>query len=306
MCTPNTELQFCTCVEGDIYEAKDTYIWTLRSYVGSKESLIRGKIMKSTEDFENGISAENILSKLNDGNIFDFDYTPQERDTLHISFNAKNRVEYKYFSLIFRDGIWQKGRNPVFVSIEKNISKGELKVLYKEENEFLKHCENLKFQYGIEIPESIKIRCSNFENKSENVVYLAIKNFKEYKIFFTPDFIKHITKTYFNAYPNAENSNNLQLMVDEAQKSFSILENKFISENAKLSFINRCFKDLKNEIYDCFIISIPIQNNEYLIVAGKLYGRFIIKSSKDKKYFKSNSQKLRYESIELSKNNYLK
>lgn len=52
MCTSNTELQFCTCVEGDIYEVKDIYIWTLRSHVGSKESMIRGKIMKSTEDFE--------------------------------------------------------------------------------------------------------------------------------------------------------------------------------------------------------------------------------------------------------------
>ncbi|PVV56519.1 hypothetical protein [Chryseobacterium sp. HMWF035] len=106
MCTPNTELQFCTCTEGNINDIKDIYIWTLYKYLGSRESSLRGKILMPTYNFENGISTENISSKLNEGNIFDFEYTPQERDTLHIKFNAKNRAEYKYFSVIFRDGIW--------------------------------------------------------------------------------------------------------------------------------------------------------------------------------------------------------
>lgn len=77
--------------------------------------------MMPVNDFQNGISAENISSKLNEGNIFDFDYTPQERDTLSIRFNAENRTEYKYLSLIFKDGIWQQGQNHIFTSIEKNI-----------------------------------------------------------------------------------------------------------------------------------------------------------------------------------------
>lgn len=126
MCTPNTELQFCTCIEGDIYEIKDIYIWTLRRYVDSKESLMRGKIMKSTKDFENGISVENIIAKLSLGNIFDFEYTPQEKDSLNISFNAENREEYKYFTLIFKENIWQESSNPAFVSINKSIAEGEI------------------------------------------------------------------------------------------------------------------------------------------------------------------------------------
>lgn len=101
MCIPNTELRFCTCAEADIYEIKNIYIWTLRRYLGPKESNRRGKIMIPTENFNNGISIENIIAKLTAENVFDFEYAPKERDTLHISFNAKNREKYLYFSLIY-------------------------------------------------------------------------------------------------------------------------------------------------------------------------------------------------------------
>lgn len=300
MCTPNTELQFCTCVEGDIYEVKDIYIWTLNNYVGSKESMIRGKIMQSTEDFENGISAENILSKLNNGNIFDFDYTPQERDTLSISFNAKNRAEYKYFSLIVRDGIWQNGRNPAFVSIHKEIAQGEVKVIYKEENIFLNHCKHLKRTYGIDIPELIKVRCANLKDDSQDPIYLALINFKEYKIFYTHEFIKHVAKTYFKTYPD-ENSEKLQIIIDHAQNKFSLLEKKFISETENLAFLNRCFKDLNNDIKKCFTMVIPVGDEEYLFTDGFLSGTIGYKSKRKNSYFKNHSQKLKFESFELSK-----
>jgi hypothetical protein len=300
MCTPNTELQFCTCAEGNINDIKDIYIWSLYRYHGSRESLIRGKVMMPVKDFENGISAEHIISKLNHGNIFDFDYTPQERDTIHISFNAKNRAEYKYFTLIFRDGVWQEGRNPLFVSIEKNIAKGEVKVLYKE-NEFLKHCENLRSQYGIEIPESVKVRCANLKDDSQDPVYSAIKNFKEYKIFYTQEFIEYIVKTYFNMYPD-ENSDRLQAMIDSAQNKFSILEEKFISETENFAFLNRYFKDLDKNLEKCFFITIPFQNKEtHLFINSNLIGRTGFKSNRNNRYFKNKSQKIKFEDFELFK-----
>jgi hypothetical protein len=299
MCTPNTELQFCTCVQGDIYEIKDIYIWTLSSYLGTKESMIRGKIMKSTEDFENGISAENIISKLNHENIFDFEYLPKERDTLDINFNAKNRTEYKYFTLIFRDGIWQKGRNLAFVSIQKEIAQGEIKAIYKEENKFLRHCENLKSKYGIEIPESIKVRCANLKDDSQDQIYLAIRNFKEYKIFYKQEFIKYAVKTYFQIYPD-ENSDRLQAMVNSAQNKFSLLENKFISETENLAFLNRCFKDLNKDVEKCFTVTIPVGDEEYLFIDGFLSGKIGFKSKRKSGYFKNHSQKVKIESFELS------
>lgn len=253
------------------------------------------------KDFENGISAEHIISKVNHGNIFDFDYTPQERDTIHISFNAKNRAEYKYFTLIFRDGVWQEGRNPWFVSIEKNIAKGEVKVLYKEENLFLKHCEHLKSEYGIEIPESVKVRCANLKDDSQDTVYLAVKNFKEYKIFYRQEFIEYIVKTYFKIYPD-ENSDRLQAMIDSAQNKFSILEEKFISETENFAFLNRCFKDLDKNLEKCFFITIPFQNKEtHLFINSNLIGRTGLKSNRNNRYFKNKSQKIKFEDFELFK-----
>ncbi|BEV03938.1 hypothetical protein [Chryseobacterium gambrini] len=290
MCTPNTELQFCTCAEGNINDIKDIYIWSLYRYHGSRESLIRGKVMMPVKDFENGISAEHMTSKLNHGNIFDFDYTPQERDTIHISFNAKNRAEYKYFTLIFRDGVWQEGRNPWFVSIEKNIAKGEVKV-----------CEHLKSEYGIEIPESVKVRCANLKDDSQDPVYSAIKNFKEYKIFYRQEFIEYIVKTYFKIYPD-ENSDRLQAMIDSAQNKFSILEEKFISETENFAFLNRCFKDLDKNLEKCLFITIPFQNKEtHLFINSNLIGRTGFKSNRNNRYFKNKSQKIKFEDFELFK-----
>ncbi|NPA08053.1 MAG: hypothetical protein GXO46_03600 [Chlorobi bacterium] len=257
--------------------------------------------MMPVKDFENGISAEHMTSKLNHGNIFDFDYTPQERDTIHISFNAKNRAEYKYFTLIFTDGVWQEGRNPLFVSIEKNIAKGEVKVLYKEENEFLNHCENLKPQYGIEIPESVKVRYANLNDDSQDPVYSAIKNFKEYKIFYTQEFVKYVVETYFNMYPD-ENSDRLQAMIDSAQNKFSILEEKFISETENFAFLNRCFKDLDKNLEKCFFITIPFENKEtHLFINSNLIGRTGFRSNRNNRYFKNKSQKIKFEDFELFK-----
>ncbi|MDR2235642.1 MAG: hypothetical protein LBE92_05925 [Chryseobacterium sp.] len=91
MCISNNSIKFCTCIEGDINEIKNIYVWTLSRYIGSRESTRRGKIMVPVLDFENGISEESILSKLNTENIFDFEYTAQERDTLHINFNGRKQ-----------------------------------------------------------------------------------------------------------------------------------------------------------------------------------------------------------------------
>ncbi|WPO83795.1 hypothetical protein SD427_05550 [Chryseobacterium sp. JJR-5R] len=88
--------------------------------------------MIPTENFNNGISIENIIAKLTAENVFDFEYAPKEKDTLHISFNAKNREKYKYFSLIYINKTWKEGNNPVFTSINKPIAEGEIIIKEKE------------------------------------------------------------------------------------------------------------------------------------------------------------------------------
>lgn len=304
MCTPNTEIQFCTCLEGDIFKNKDIYIWSLNRFIGYKEKNpdFFATFVKPTEDFQNGISAENINSKLNAQNIFDFDYTPQERDTLYISFHAKNRREFKSFNLIFRDGIWQTGRNPHYVSIEKNIARGEIKVNYKDENSFIKHCEELKSTYGITIPESIKVKCANEKEDSQDPIYHAIKNFKGYKVLYTYSFIEYAVESYFKTYPD-ENSERLQNIVNEAQNKFSLLERKFNSVEENFDFLNKCFEDLNKNIDDCFFIAIPFENGEkYLITNGRLIGALGGKTKRKNNYFENHGQKIKFEDFELLRN----
>lgn len=299
MCTPNTELQFCTCADEIELTTNNIYVWKLYRYIGSKESRLVGKILIPIVDFENGISVENIISKLNYGNIFDFDYSPSERDSIHISYNAEYHFEYKYFELIYKKGKWREGGNPFFTSIEETIAKGEIKVIYKDENFFIRQCESIKSNFGITIPELIKVRCANLAEDSQEPIYLAIKNFKGYKIFYKDDYIKKVFKSYFRIYPS-ENSEKLQAMLDEAQNKFSLLEKKFVSETENLSFLNRCFNDLKKDIDTCFFITIPFENKrEFLIVNGHLVGRTGYKINRYDTHGKSSSKKIKYEVFNL-------
>lgn len=302
MFTPNPEIKFDTYIEGNIFEIQDIYAWSLYRYIGYKEKnpFFFASFVKPVEDFSNGISAEHIISKLNEGNIFDFDYTPQEKDTLHISFNAKNRREYKYFELIFRDNIWQTGCNPRYVSVTEKIAEGEVKVLYSGENSFLKQCEEIKTNYGLEIPESIKVKCLHQNENSSLTIFQAIKNFNGYKVFFNPDFIEYMTEQYYQKFPNEENSNILQSLVDKAQTNFSLLEKKFISEKVDFSFINECLTNFGSYL-KCLFIAIPLKEDGFIIINGRLHLEEIISKGKRKTHFINKAQKLNYEVFSLKK-----
>jgi hypothetical protein len=123
MCKQNNEIKFCTCIGENIDIAKDKYIWTLNKFLGSKG--IKGKILKPIEDFGNGITIEIVLDKINNENIFDFEYIPEEKDCLTINIKGETRSEYKYFSLLFENGKWRKGGKAF--SNWGNIAKGEVK-----------------------------------------------------------------------------------------------------------------------------------------------------------------------------------
>lgn len=128
MCELVKKIVFCSCVEEVVGEEIQGYEWSLIKFLGTKSSNIRGRIMRPTEDLGDDIKMDSILLDLNRRNCFDFDYQPQEMDKLHIS-TSRTAKRYKYFTVLFKNGKWQKGNHPAFVSITENISKGKLKIV---------------------------------------------------------------------------------------------------------------------------------------------------------------------------------
>lgn len=131
MCSNNEKLTFCTCSEkedkaSDNCDSEIHYTWRLTSYVGYKESRIRGKILMPSKDLGNGLTLSRILELLNSNfSYFDFDYHPKELDCLHIDNNLKHPF-YQYFSVIYKNNLWQQGSNPAFVSLTKTIAQGSI------------------------------------------------------------------------------------------------------------------------------------------------------------------------------------
>ena len=126
MCNNVSKIKFCTC---DIGEARlpNIYYWTLSRFIGFRESDILGKLVIPSEDLGNNITTDIILNILNNYQPFDFNYSPDESDTLNI-FLSTIDVRHKYFSLIFKNGKWQVGRNPAFVSSTQEIATGTIEV----------------------------------------------------------------------------------------------------------------------------------------------------------------------------------
>ena len=113
MCEVSEKLIFCTCLEkkeGD--QLIGQHKWTLERYIGARESSLKGKIMRASTDLDDEIHVDKVIEEMNSRNCFDFEYLPQERDCFHID-NGLDRPDYKYFSLIFKNGEWVKGQNEV-------------------------------------------------------------------------------------------------------------------------------------------------------------------------------------------------
>ncbi|UUC45969.1 hypothetical protein [Flavobacterium cerinum] len=80
------------------------YIWQLFRLVGEyKNSSMLGRYILPTDTVGNGLDAEWIALNLNSENCFDFEYDPQEGDTLFI---RQNVILGPYISLLYKDGQW--------------------------------------------------------------------------------------------------------------------------------------------------------------------------------------------------------
>jgi len=101
--------------------------WVLTRYLGSRQTSKKGKLLGMSESLGQVIHIAEVIAEMNTRNCFDFEYVPQEKDVFHID-NGLKGAHYQYFSLIFKLGKWEKGRNPAFGrSITERIARGKVK-----------------------------------------------------------------------------------------------------------------------------------------------------------------------------------
>lgn len=198
MCIKNTKLTFCSCTTEDnniIPNDKNEiyYTWILTSYLGSKQTSLRGKILMPTNDLGNGLDLNNTIEMLNSGlNYFDFNYHPKENDCLHIN-NGCDYPEYQYFSVIFKNNTWQKGRNPVFTSITKTIAKGKIS---KETSQPTKGYKWLISKKQLSLSELLdKISSKDHFNQQHTIISELVKRFPKDSFNKAEDLCKSNSKT---------------------------------------------------------------------------------------------------------------
>lgn len=126
----NNSFIFQSLFKGYAYYFKySSYVWKLSRHIRPKEEYYQfvGEVKVITDNLNNGITTSLIINKLNEGNIFDFPYKPEEKDTLVISYKNENRN--MYLPLIFLDGTWKKG---LLNSLEEYIAEGTITIIEKE------------------------------------------------------------------------------------------------------------------------------------------------------------------------------
>jgi hypothetical protein len=127
MCDFEKGFILCTCVDKEkpVIHNKNSrrykknpnnepqiYRWYLSEFIDTFDSMMEGIYQFPSDDIGKGLTAEWVLLHLNDGNCFDFDYTPKEGDNLVINQSTKTYTHI-HLSFIFQNGIWvQKHYHP--------------------------------------------------------------------------------------------------------------------------------------------------------------------------------------------------
>lgn len=129
MCENVSKITFCACeVKNEVIHNKNSrkndkneqksYRWSLHKVTGLSEHTMDGLLMEPDHEFNQDLTAENILKEMNTRNCFDFDYEPNEGDSFEIF--ESNGGSGKFISFIFENGSWNIGSpNPFTHQVAK-------------------------------------------------------------------------------------------------------------------------------------------------------------------------------------------
>ncbi len=138
MCKASKTIRFCSCEDNLVKATKHLksifYVWTLDRVVGFSDSGMDGLAMFPSEQLDE-LLPEFILKELNSKKLFDFDYIPQDNDSLQIKrVNPKKRYEKKeligdHLNFYFEFGEWHIGYISPFTYNLKVYKNGKVEVL---------------------------------------------------------------------------------------------------------------------------------------------------------------------------------
>jgi len=164
MCILSDKIKFCTCSKTEetlvdfadeiqkLYSRKqieaifarldgnymDTYFkWTLKRFREDASASTIGSIVGIREKLTEQLTQENVCKLLNSENVFDFEYTPEERDLIEIrEYYSYLELETEYekrrpyietpMHFKFEDGQWKIGRYKLGFLFD-DLKKGKLK-----------------------------------------------------------------------------------------------------------------------------------------------------------------------------------
>ncbi|WP_298425387.1 hypothetical protein [uncultured Kordia sp.] len=137
MCKPISVIRFCSCAENleankhrkDIY-----YVWTLERVSGLNDIAMDGMLMEPSVQLDE-LLPEYILKELNSKNRFDFEYQPQQNDSLHIKrIHPKKRYHKKKLigdnlNFYFLADRWHIGYPDGFTYLFETHKNGKVEIL---------------------------------------------------------------------------------------------------------------------------------------------------------------------------------
>ena len=137
MCQKASQITFCTCeLEGKVIHNKKSrrnamnpqqevksYRWSLQKIAGLAEHSMDGLLMEPDYEFSIELTDERILAAMNSRNCFDFEYEPQEGDSLSIS----EKPSGKFMQFLFKDGSWKNGGHNPFIHQLENFNSGNVR-----------------------------------------------------------------------------------------------------------------------------------------------------------------------------------
>ncbi len=142
MCQVSQNIRFCSCADKLAEATKHLksiyYVWTIERISGINDFAMDGLLMEDPKQLDE-LSAESILKKLNSQNLFDFEYKPQDNDSLEIKRkNPKKRYQKKkligtHLNFYYLLNKWHIGYPNVFTYAYETYKNGKIEILKDSE-----------------------------------------------------------------------------------------------------------------------------------------------------------------------------